>query len=207
MPATADLDILSLLPPGRIEFVPKESMGEDEFFDLCQRADPLRLERDASGKIIVMSPAGSYSSNRSLRIAKQLQEWADENDRGAVFESSGGFTLPNGATRAPDVAWVSSARLANLTTEAKEKFLPLAPDFAVEVRSQNDRREDLAAEMSEYIENGTRLGWLVDPYEETVSVYRENGNVEEHEKPDTLSGAPVLPGFTCDLERVWNPSY
>jgi Uma2 family endonuclease len=207
MPATAEPDILSLLPPGRMEFTPHEPMNEDEFFDLCRRADPLRLERTSDGKIIVMPPAGSYSSNRSLRIATQLQEWADEHRRGAVFDSSGGFTLPNGATRAPDAAWVSSERLEVLSTEAKEKFLPLAPDFAVEVRSQNDRREDLEGKMEEYVENGTRLGWLIDPYDETVTVYRDDGTVEEHEKPDTLSGAPILPGFTCDLERVWDPSY
>jgi Uma2 family endonuclease len=97
--------------------------------------------------------------------------------------------------------------LTPLSKEEKEKFLPLAPDFAVEVRSQNDRREDLEEKMEEYVENGTRLGWLVDPYDETVSVYRGDGTVEIHEKPDTLSGDPVLPGFTCDLERVWNPSY
>lgn len=206
MPATAERDLLSLFPPGRFEFVPQEPMSEDEFFDLCQRVDPLRLERDANGKITVMPPAGSYSSNRSLRIAKQLQDWADENE-GAVSESSGGFTFPNGATRAPDAAWVSSDRLANLSAETKEKFLPLAPDFAVEVRSQNDRREDLEAKMAEYVANGTQLGWLVDPYDETVTVYRDDGTVETHESPETLSADPVCPGFTCDLERVWNPSY
>jgi Uma2 family endonuclease len=182
-------------------------MSEDEFFDLCQRTDPLRLERDAHGTIIVMSPAGSYSSNRSGEIFGQLRNWTRSEEEGAAFDSSGGFTLPNGATRAPDAAWVSSERLQSLSQEAKERFLPLAPDFAVEVRSQNDRREDLAEKMEEYVENGTRLGWLVDPYDETVTVYRDDGTVETHQKPDTLSGDPVLPGFTCDLERVWEPSY
>ena len=158
MPATADPNILSLFPPGRLEYTPAEPMSEDEFFDLCQRADPLRLERDANGTIIVLSPAGSYGSNRSLRIANQLQDWADENEQGAVFDSSGGFTLPNGATRAPDTAWVSSERLQNLSQEAKKPFLPLAPDVAVEVRSQNDRREDLEGKMREYVANGKRLG-------------------------------------------------
>jgi Uma2 family endonuclease len=207
MPATAEPDILSLFPPGRFEYAPAEPMSEDEFFDLCQRADPLRLERTSDGKIIVMPPAGSYSSNRSNEISSQLRNWTRRTNRGVEFDSSGGFTLPNGATRAPDAAWVSSDQLTTLSKEKKEKFLPLAPDFAVEVRSQNDRREDLEEKMNEYVENGTRLGWLVDPYDETVTVYRDDGPVEEHEKPDTLSGDPVLPGFTCDLDRVWNPSY
>jgi Uma2 family endonuclease len=154
-----------------------------------------------------MPPAGSYSSNRSLRIASQLQKWTDKNEEGAVFDSSGGFSLPNGAIRAPDAAWVSSDRLAALSEDEKEQFLPLAPDFAVEVRSPSDRRADLEAKMTEYVENGTRLGWLVDPKDKTVSVYHEDGSVETHDEPRSLSGAPVLPDFTCDFERVWTPDY
>jgi Uma2 family endonuclease len=182
-------------------------MTEDDFFDLCRRADPLQLERDANGTITVMPPSGSYSSNRNLRIANQLQQWADEQNQGVVFDSSGGFTLPNGATRAPDAAWVARSRLEALPKDVKEKFLPLAPDFAVEVRSQSDRRSDLEAKMQEYVENGTRLAWLVDPSEKSVAVYREDGTVETHEHPDTLSGEPVLPNFVCEFERVWNPNY
>ena len=208
MPATVERkDLFSILPPGRMEFTPQEPMDEDEFFDLCQEADPLRLERDSNGRIIVMPPAGSYSSNRSVQIASQLQRWSKKANRGIVFDSSGGFTLSNGATRAPDAAWVAEHRLKTLSTDTKEKFLPLAPDFAVEVRSQNDARTDLEAKMEEYIDNGTRLGWLIDPYEETVAVYHEDGTAEEFDKPTTLSGEPVLAGFECNLERIWDPSY
>lgn len=208
MPATVEReDLFSLLPPGRMEFVPREPMSEDEFFELCQRADSLRLERDPNGTITVMPPAGSYSSNRSGEVFGQLRNWTIERDQGAAFDSSGGFRLPNGAVRAPDAAWVAEHRLKTLSAEAKEKFLPLAPDFAVEVRSKNDARADLENKMEEYIDNGTRLAWLIDPYEETVTVYREDGSVEGLEKPDTLSGEPVLPGFTCDLQHVWNPKY
>lgn len=190
-----------------MEFIPQEPIDEDEFFELCQEADPLRLERDPNGKITVMPPAGSYSSNRSGRIFGQLLNWSDQTERGAVFDSSGGFTLPNGATRALDATWVAAHRLKVLSTDTKKKFLPLAPDFAVEVRSQNDARSELEAKMKEYINNGTRLGWLIDPYEETVTVYHEDGAAETHEKPESLSGDPVLSGFTCDLERIWDPSY
>ncbi len=208
MPATIERkDLFSILPPGRIEFIPQKPMNEDEFFNLCQEADPLRLERNPNGKIIVMPPAGSYSSNRSGRIFAQLLNWSDRTEHGAAFDSSGGFTLPNGATRAPDAAWVAEHRLKTLSTDTKEKFLPLAPDFAAEVRSSNDARSDLETKMEEYINNGTRLGWLIDPYEETVTVYDEDGNVEIYEKPETLSGEPVLPDFTCDLERIWDPAY
>ena len=206
-PTTPPPDLLSLLPAGRIEFGPAEPMSEDDFFDVCQRVDHLFFERDANGHVIVMPPAGSYSSNRSGRIFAQLLRWSDRTNRGVSFESSAGFTLPNGATRAPDAAWVASDRLAALPDDTKEKFLPLAPDFAVEVRSQHDQRHDLEEKMQEYITNGTRLAWLVDPYEETVDVYRDDDTVEHHEKPDALSGAPLLPDFTCDFARVWDPSY
>lgn len=182
-------------------------MDEEEFFELCQEVDPLLLERDSNGKIIVMPPAGSYSSNRSGRIFAQLLDWSDRTERGAVFDSSGGFTLPNGATRAPDAAWVPSHRLKTLSPETKEKFLPFAPDFAVEVRSKNDPRSDLEEKMEEYIDNGTRLAWLIDPYEEIVTVYHEDCSVEELDRPESLSGEPVLSGFTCDLPDVWEPSY
>jgi Uma2 family endonuclease len=208
MPATLERkDLFSILPPGRMEFIPQKSMDEDEFFELCQRVDPLRLERDPNGRIIVMPPAGSYSSNRSVQIASQLQRWSKKTNRGIVFDSSGGFTLPNGATRAPDAAWVASHRLETLSQEEKEKFLPLAPDFAAEVRSQNDARSDLEAKMEEYIDNGTRLGWLIDPYEESVTIYHEDGSTDGLDKPATLSGDPVLPEFECNLERIWDPSY
>jgi Uma2 family endonuclease len=190
-----------------MEFTPQEPMDEDEFFDLCQEADPLRLERDSNGRIIVMPPAGSYSSNRSVQIASQLQRWSKKANRGIVFDSSGGFTLSNGATRAPDAAWVAEHRLKTLSTDIKEKFLPLAPDFAIEVRSRNDACTDLEAKMEEYIDNGTRLGWLIDPYEETVAVYHEDGTAEKLDTPTTLSGEPILPGFECNLERIWDPSY
>ncbi|MFB6098022.1 MAG: Uma2 family endonuclease [Salinibacter sp.] len=208
MPATVERkDLFSIFPPGRMEFIPEKSMDEDEFFELCQRVDPLQLERDPNGTIIVMPPAGSYSSNRSVQIASQLQRWSEETNRGIVFDSSGGFTLPNGAIRAPDAAWVASHRLKPLSRDEKEKFLPLAPDFAAEVRSQNDARSDLEVKMEEYVDNGTRLGWLIDPYEETVTVFRKDGSTEEFDKPATLLGEPVLPGFECNLERIWEPTY
>lgn len=208
MPATVERkDLFSILPPGRMEFIPEKSMDEDEFFELCQRVDPLHLERDPNGTIIVMPPAGSYSSNRSGRIFAQLLNWSDRVERGAAFDSSGGFILPNGATRAPDAAWVASHRLKTLSQDEKEKFLPLAPDFAAEVRSQNDARSDLEAKMEEYINSGTQLGWLIDPYERTVTAYHEDGTIEELDEPTTLSGEPVLPGFECNLDRIWDPSY
>ena len=207
MNLAVDQNIRSVFPPGRFEFKPSEPLSDDEFFELCQRVAPLHLERDPDGTIVVMPPAGSYSSNRSSEISSQIRNWVRREGDGAFFDASGGFRLPNGATRAPDAAWVAPSKLVPLTEDEKERFLPLSPDFAVEVRSQSDRRADLEAKMEEYIENGTRLGWLVDPYEETVTVYHEDGAVEEVHKPSTLSAAPVLPGFECDLSYVWNPNF
>jgi Uma2 family endonuclease len=207
MSVTANPPLRDVFPPGRFEFTPREPLSDDEFFDLCQRVAPHQLERDPDGTILVMPPAGSYSSSRSNEIAAQLRNWVRETESGASFDSSGGFRLPNGAIRAPDAAWVRADRLAELDAATKERFLPLAPDFAVEVRSPSDARADLETKMTEYVAGGTRLAWLVDPQENSVTVYRDDGSTERFDEPDTLSAAPVLPGFSCDFTHVWDPGY
>lgn len=195
------------LPEGRLEIRPETDLTELEFFELCRRNEHLQLERDPDGTIIVMSPSGARSSNRGGRVFAQLLQWSDARDAGEAFDSSGGFTLPNAATRAPDAAWISGDRLETLSDERLERFIPLAPDFVAEIRSQSDSRSALEEKMREYADNGVRLGWLIDSYEKIVIAYRGDGSVVQHDEPDALSGDPVLPGFTCDFQRIWNPKY
>jgi Uma2 family endonuclease len=186
---------------------PAIEMNDQQFFEFCQINRELRIERTAEGDLLIMPPAGGRSGHRNARLTTQFGVWAEREGSGLVFDSSTGFHLPNGADRSPDVAWVRRERLAMLTDEEKEKFLPLCPDFALELRSPSDTRRNLKAKMKEYLDNGTRLGWLIDAIERRVDVYRPDGPVEGLEGIETLSGDPVLPGFVLDLRKIWDPDF
>jgi Uma2 family endonuclease len=180
--------------------------SEDEFFHFCQVNRNLRIERSPKGEIIVMSPAGGYASFQSLRVARQLDVWATKDGTGVAFDSSAGFILPNGAMRSPDAAWVQLARLKKLSRREKEQFIPLCPDFVIEVASPSDRVSSLREKMAEYVECGLRLGWLILPALSQVEVYGLAG-VETLHSPATISADPVLPGFKLELVSVWNPPF
>lgn len=180
-------------------------LSDDELFELCARNRELRIERTAGGDLIVMTPAGGESSHRNLEITAALAVWARRDGTGVAFDSSVGFFLPNGAMRGPDAAWVLRSRLEPLPAETRKKFLPLCPDFVVELRSPSDRLPDLQAKTEEFRENGARLGWLVDPQEKRVHVYRPARSVEVLENPTQIAGDPELPGFSLDLQPVWAP--
>jgi len=179
------------------------SLTDDQFFDFCQANRDLRIERTSAGDIIIMSPAGWKTGTRNARVVGQLIWWADRDGRGEATDSNAGYRLPNGAVRAPDAAWVLKSRLSTLTSEQRDKFLPLAPDFAIELKSPTDSISTLEDKMREYIETGTRLGWLIDPETCCVSVYRPGRPVEILESPQMISGDPELPGFTLNLEVIW----
>ena len=186
---------------------PVIELTDDQLFELCQMNQDLRIERTAEGDLVIMAPEGGETNNRSITLVTVLTQWAWQDGTGVTFGSSGGFTLPNGAVRAPDAGWVLRSRLATLTTEQKQKFLPLCPDFVVEIRSPSDRLSTVQAKMQEYRANGARLGWLIDPQRRTVYVYRPNQPVERLEHPATISGDPVLPGFVLDLQKIWEPGF
>lgn len=177
--------------------------SDDALLELCRRNPELRIERTARGDLVVMTPAGGASSRRNARVVAALVDWADENGTGAVYDSSGGFLLANGAMWAPDAAWVPESRLVGLTIEQREGFLPLCPDFVVEIRSPSDSLPELRAKMAEYLANGARLGWLLDPLERRVSVYRPGQRSEIQDQPTQISGSPELPGFVLDLQPIW----
>ncbi len=164
----------------------------------------LQLERTADGTLIVNPPTGSESGKRNLSIGAQLWIWAEANEiLGVAFDSSAGFELPNGAICAPDASWVRRDRWEALSQEEKEGFAPLCPDFVIELRSKRDRLATLQEKMHEYLANGARLGWLIDPQNQRVEIYRSDRELEVLKQPDQLSGEDILPDFTLDLHRIW----
>ncbi len=179
---------------------------EEEFFDFCQANRDLRIERSPKGEIVVMSPAGGYASYQNLKVASQLDAWATKDGSGVAFDSSAGFRLPNGAMRSPDAAWVQRARLEKLSRREKERFIPLRPDFVIEVASSSDDVSTLREKMREYVACGLRLGWLILPVTAKVEVYSSAG-LETLSSPTTISADPVLPGFQLELASIWNPPF
>ncbi|WP_107666284.1 Uma2 family endonuclease [Cyanothece sp. BG0011] len=178
-------------------------LTDEQFFQLCQDNRDLRFERNSNGDMVIMSPTGGETSNRNLKIIQQLGIWTDQDKTGIAFDSSGGFKLPNGADRSPDASWIPLEKWNNLTPQQRQKFLPLCPDFVIELRSPTDSLKTLQNKMKEYIENGTRLGWLINPKTKQVEVYRQGKKVEILDNSTTLSGENVLPSFVLDLELIW----
>jgi Uma2 family endonuclease len=186
---------------------PALEMDDEQLFEFCRINREWRIERSAEGDLEIMPPTGGETSDRNSEINMQVRQWAKRGSTGVAFESNVGFILPNGAMRSPDASWVRRERLANLTAEQKQRFLPLCPDFVIELRSPSDPLATIEAKMREYIENGARLGWLIDPEERKVHIYKSNEPVQILENPGSLSGDPVLPGFALDLKPIWEPGF
>ena len=176
---------------------------QEQFTTLAASNRELQLERTARGELIVNPPTGWETGKRNRSIIGQLDRWYEDNERGEAFECSTGFILPNGATRSPDACWISQERWDALTDEQKGTFANICPDFIVELRSQSDTLKSLQEKMQEYMDNGAKLGWLIDPQNRIVEVYRVGLEVEILSNPTELSGEEVLPGFVLNLRRVW----
>ncbi|MEA5418424.1 Uma2 family endonuclease [Spirulina sp. CCNP1310] len=175
-----------------------------QFADLAQANRDLHLERNANGALIMTPPTGGETGRRNLKIGYYLVKWLmEEGGSGVAFDSSTGFILPNGAHRSPDVAWLAPDRWDRLTAAQRQGFIPLCPDFVIELRSASDRLPTLQAKLQEYLNNGTQLGWLIDPQHQQVEIYRRGQGVEVQITPQTLSGEVVLPGFTLPLGEIW----
>lgn len=181
------------------------TVTDEQFEMLALTNRELRLERTATGELIVNPPTGWETGERNFSITVQLGMWFEAHvDLGKAFESSTGFKLPNGATRSPDASWVSAAKWNALTAQQKrETFAPVCPDFVVELRSGTDNLKPLQEKMTEYMENGAKLGWLIDPKRKRVEVYREGKPVEVLDQPSELSGEAVLPDFVLKMHRIW----
>ncbi|BAU66462.1 hypothetical protein STA3757_38670 [Stanieria sp. NIES-3757] len=177
-------------------------LTDEQFWQLCQRNRDYRFERNAQGDLIVMSPTGSDTGRRNLDIIVQLGNWNKQTKLGVAFDSSTGFKLPNGAERSPDASWVKKEQWESLTLEEKERFAPICPDFVVELRSKTDALKPLQEKMQEYLDNGTKLGWLIDRQNQQVEIYRVDQEVEVIKSPQTLSGENILPDFVLDLAEI-----
>ncbi|WP_107668870.1 Uma2 family endonuclease [Cyanothece sp. BG0011] len=188
--------------------IPKGFRITPEQFELLASAEQLtRIELTKEGELIIMSPTGGTAGRKNSRLIQQLRNWADVAQTGEVFDSSTVFILPNGARRSPDVSWIKLERWNQLTTAQQDGFPPLSPDFVIELVSpsdlKNQRYSDLQANMQEYIENGVKLGWLIEPSSKTVEIYRLGQKKEILNQPQTLSGEAVLPEFILDLSEIW----
>ncbi|MEH2233806.1 MAG: Uma2 family endonuclease [Nostoc sp.] len=178
---------------------------QEQFAALAAANRDLRLERTAQGELIVNPPTGWETGERNCSISGELYLWwRNAGEPGEAFDSSTGFILPNGATRSPDASWVSGERWQALTLSQKGTFANICPDFVVELRSSSDTLKSLQDKLREYIDNGAKLGWLIDPQQRRVEIYRLAKDVEVLENPAELSGEAVLPGFVLNLRRVWD---
>ncbi len=190
-----------------VRFRPLYAMTPDEFYQFCALNPDLNVELTEEGEIVFMSPSGAATGIRNAYILSTLWQWANENGQGVVFDSSAGFILPNKAVRAPDASWVRRERWAALTPEQRERFAPLCPDFVVELASPTDRLVDLQAKMDEYVVNGAQLGWLLVPDTRSVFIYRPDESPLHLSDAESVSGDPVLSGFTLDLTPIWKPDF
>ena len=179
-------------------------LTSEQFYQLCEENPDLKLERNANGELIVMPPTGGETGRSNSKFNLQMGLWNEQTQLGEAFDSSTGFTLPNGADRSPDASWVEKSRWSALTPQQKEKFIPLCPDFAVEILSPTDSLKKTQEKMQEYMENGCRLGWLINRKKREVEIYHPGQDVEVLQSPLTLSGENVLPGFILNLQKIWN---
>jgi Uma2 family endonuclease len=179
-------------------------LTSEQFYQLCEENPELKLERNASGQLIVMPPTGGETGRSNSKFNLQIGLWNEQTQLGEAFDSSTGFTLPNKADRSPDASWVEKSRWEALTPQQREKFIPLCPDFAVEILSPTDSLKKTQEKMQEYMENGCRLGWLINRKKREVEIYRPGQDVEVLQSPLTLSGENVLPGFVLNLQKIWN---
>lgn len=186
-----------------LQMSPAIEMTEEQFFAFCQQNRDYRINRSATGEIIVMPPTGSGIGNRNFKLSQQLANWTDKDGTGIGFDSSSGFTLANGAIKSADAAWMKLEKWQAIPPEKQEKFAPVCPDFVAELRSPSDNLQPLKDKLQEYIDNGASLGWLIDRKNRQVYIYRPNLEVECLDNPASISGDSVLPGFVLDLSTIW----
>ncbi|MGY2793418.1 Uma2 family endonuclease [Thermostichus sp. MS-CIW-37] len=183
---------------------PLITLSRADFIRLCAANPELKLERTAQGELVIMSPTGGETGNLNFEIAGEVYVWNRQSGRGKSFDSSTGFSLPSGSDRSPDLAWIPIEKWEALDPSVRQGFLPLCPDFVVEILSPTDSWIQTQAKMQEYMDNGCRLGWLLDPKAKRVMIYRQGQAPQLVEDPETLSGEDVLPGFTLPIRKIWS---
>jgi Uma2 family endonuclease len=178
-------------------------ISDEQFYQLCTQNPETQFERNCDGEILIMPPTGGETGRRNTNLIVQLAIWNQQAKLGEVFDSSTGYKLPNGANRSPDVSWIQQERWDGLTSEQKEKFIPLAPDFVLELMSPTDYLVNTQAKMKEYLENEVKLGWLINPQAKQVEIYRLGQQAELLDSPRLISGEDILPGFVLDLAGIF----
>jgi Uma2 family endonuclease len=202
MSATADS--ITVPQPVTLDFNPVlRKINDDDFFEFCQANRNLRIERTKEGEVIIMPPTGGETGRHNFELTGAFRSWVRVDGTGIGFDSSTGFTLPNGAKRSPDLSWVRLDRWNALTDDERKKFPPLCPDFVVELRSRTDSIDVLKEKMEEYIESGAQLGWLIDPVAKKVYRYQPQSQVEVLDDPAQISGEPLLKGFALVMKEIW----
>lgn len=177
---------------------------DEEFYEFCQRNKDFRFEMTSEGELLIISPTTLETSRKNNEVNFQLTIWSKKDKTGIAFETDGMFTLPNGAKRTPDAFWIKKEKYSVLSeAEREEGFAQIVPDFVIELRSNSDNLQKLQDKMSEHIENGVSLGWLIDPYEKKVHIYRASGEIEILENPEKISGENVLVDFELDLTEIY----
>jgi Uma2 family endonuclease len=188
-----------------VDFSPLATkVTDEEFAELCRLNPELQIERTSEGELVIMAPTGGKTGRRNFKLIGAFALWADNDGTGQSFDSSTLFTLPNGARRSPDLSWIRNEKWDALTLEQQEAFPPLCPDFVAELRSRTDSLKELTEKMKEYIHNGAQLGWLIDPLDRKVHVYRPDLAVEILDDPETVSGDPVLQDFVLEVRSLWD---
>jgi len=182
-----------------------QPMTDEEFSAFCAEHPDLNFETTAEGELIVMAPTHSDIGARNSDVGLQLGIWARKDGRGVCCDSSTGFVLPNGARRSPDASWTLKSRVQQLGTKKRKSFWHLCPDFVIEIKSDSDRLKPIQNKMAEYLQQGAQLGWLIDPENKTIEIYRPNGNIEKRANLDKLEGEGPVSGFVLDLTSVWDP--
>jgi Uma2 family endonuclease len=185
-----------------VNLQPTFDLSEDQFEQICNHNRDLKFERTARGGLVIMALTGGETGRRNIKLSARLENWNEQSQLGVAFDSSTGFRLPNGAIRSPDAAWVSQSRWEALTPTQRQKWVPLCPDFLVELKSTSDDIEDLRLKMQEYVENGLPLGWLIDPETQIVEIYQADGAVDSLNNPTNLSAEPIVPGFILNLAGI-----
>lgn len=180
-----------------------KKISDDEFEKFCRHNPDFEIEMTKEGELVIMPPTGGLTGNRNFSLIGYFFNWIEKDQSGVGFDSSTVFKLPNGAKRSPDLSWVKNERWEKLTDQEQEKFPPLCPDFVVELRSPSDSLKNLQNKMTEYIENGAALGWLIDPLEKKVHIYRPNAEIEITDDPKQVSGEPLLAGFVLNVKKIW----
>jgi len=181
-------------------------MTDDEFTEFCSEHPDMRIEMTAEGEIVIMPPTHSETSDRNSEIDMQLRTWAKKDARGRTYDSNGVFVLPNGARRSPDASWIHKSRIRQLSPTERKGFYHLCPDFVIELRSDSDRLRALKSKMAEYMANGAQLGWLIDPEDQSVTIYRPNSAPETRRGILSIDGEGPVTGFVLDLSEIWNPN-